>query len=165
MRKVLAVLFTFLAGTASAVSPVTLDQQSAKNDLQLLSAHVQDLARFAREHIEDVGLAAALKEFVDQPWKRSANGLHLWGVTTSGISWFDAGHPELVGLDVSAMSDLEGRLWAQMAVASATGSGEAQFQLLFPHPITSRAAKGLHSCFMLADGQRVLCAGAFLDPA
>ena len=41
-------------------------------------------------------LAKAPDDFKKKPWKRNANGLHVWGVTVSGMSWYDVGHPDLV---------------------------------------------------------------------
>ena len=81
------------------------------------------------------------------------------------MSWFDAGHPDVVGLRVSGMTDLEGRDWSRLAIESAQGSGERVFMLVYPHPQTMTAARSFHQCFLLADHQRVLCAGAFGDPA
>ena len=151
-----------------AASAATLDQiaeADAGADLALLETHVRDLLKLVRGHVAAVGLEQALKDFEDYPWKREANALHVWGITTSGVSWFDAGHPELVGLDASNMSDLEGRIWAEDAVRSALGKGDEVFIVVFPHPTTHQAATGLQSCFMLEDGQRTLCTGAFADPS
>lgn len=119
------------------------------------------LADLAEQRIAEIGLGGALEEFSDPPWTREANALYLWGITTGQVSWFDAGHPEVVGLDIGEMSDLRGRPWAELALASARGTGS--FVLLFPHPRTRRAAQSVHHCFMLEDGERVLCAGGFLS--
>jgi hypothetical protein len=142
-----------------------LHQRAAGADLGQLRADVEELADLARTHIAAIGLRQAVLDFSGAPWKRHANGLHLWGVTRSGMSWFDAGHPDIVGLDVAGMTDIEGRNWWRLAIASAEGSGEAVFKILFPHPESGRAAAGFHTCFLLDDQQRVLCAGAFEDPA
>ena len=151
------------AGAAPAVDD--LFGHAAGDDLGAVQSDVEALALLAREHILAVGMRQALLDFAAPPWKRRANGLHLWGVTRSGMSWFDAGHPDLVGLDVSGMTDIEGRNWWQLALSSAERSGEVSFKLLFPHPESGRAAEGLHTCFALDDQQRILCAGAFEDPA
>lgn len=150
-----------------ALSPVAaaeaLHARTAGADLDLVRSHVVELAELARRHIDEAGLETALEDFRNPPWLREANGLHLWGVTTAGVSWFDTGHPELVGIDVSNITDIEGRFWTQLAVASALETGEKVFLLLFPHPKTAKSAIGFHTCFMLEDGERVLCAGAFED--
>lgn len=140
-----------------------LSARAAGSDLELVRGDVVELADLARRHIREAGLDAALKDFLSAPWKREANGLHLWGVTTRGVSWFDTGHPELIGIDVSNITDIEGRFWTQLAEASARGTGEKVFLLLFPHPKTARSAVGYHTCFMLDDDERILCAGAFED--
>ncbi|WP_249689684.1 hypothetical protein [Stappia sp. WLB 29] len=137
--------------------------QAAGSDLERVRGDVVELADLARRHIDEAGLDAALKDFQSPPWLREANGLHLWGVTTAGVSWFDTGHPELVGIDVSNITDIEGRFWTQLAEASARGTGDKVFLLLFPHPRTARSAVGYHTCFMLDDDERILCAGAFED--
>jgi hypothetical protein len=137
--------------------------RAAGADLDLVRGDVVELADLARRHIDEAGLETALKDFLSAPWKRPANGLHLWGVTTDGVSWFDTGHPELIGIDVSNITDIEGRFWTQLAEASARGTGDKVFLLLFPHPRTARSAVGYHTCFMLGDGERILCAGAFED--
>jgi len=141
----------------------SLATRSAATDLATLREDVEALADLAEAHVWDVGLRQALVDFRTAPWRRDANALHVWGVTRAGVSWFDAGHPEVVGLDVSFMTDLEGRPWARLAVESADRTGESVFRLSYPHPETGRAAPSLHRCFALADGQRVLCAGAFVD--
>lgn len=140
-----------------------LATRAAGADLELVRGDVVELADLARRHIDEAGLDAALKDFQSPPWLREANGLHLWGVTTKGVSWFDTGHPELVGIDVSNITDIEGRFWTQLAEASARGTGDKVFLLLFPHPKTARSAVGYHTCFMLEDDERILCAGAFED--
>lgn len=150
-----------LASSTYAGGVDQLHARDAGADIALVAQDVAELRELAQRHLETVGLAQAILDFSAAPWKRQANGLHIWGVTRSGISWFDAGHPELVGLDVSQMSDLDGRMWASLAVQSAADG--ARFELLFPHPTTGRAATGVHSCFLLDDAQRVLCAGAFED--
>lgn len=141
----------------------SLHARAAGSDLEALQRDVTDLAALARRHVQAVGLDAALADFGAAPWKRDANGLHLWGVTADGLSWFDAGHPDLVGANVNNITDIEGRFWASLAKQSADGTGEAVFSLLFLHPRTGRSARGLHTCFFLQDGQRILCAGAFQD--
>jgi len=126
--------------------------------------HARTRVALAKVEIDARGVEAAMKAFRHAPWRRDANGMHLWGVTNAGLSWFDAGHPELEGLNVSEMSDLRGRNWARLAVASADGSGEKTFEITFPHPTFKSAARGLHNCFRVEESDRVLCAGAFLDP-
>lgn len=162
-----ACILAWFFANAAAGSPTALEigNADAKDDMIQLEQHVRNLRSLAQAHVADVGLAQALNDFKSHPWKRDANGLHVWGVTLSGMSWFDAGHPEIVGLDVSAMSDLEGRLWADLATLSALGSGDLIFRIVFPHPRTQQAATGLHGCFLLEDKERVLCAGGFEDPA
>jgi hypothetical protein len=162
--------FTFLALTIALFAPTAafsgvLDiyGRSAGDNLVQVGQDVHELAAAAEAHIDNVGLGAAIRDFQEDPWVREANGLHVWGVTVKGVSWFDAGHPELVGLQVNDMSDIEGRHWAEMAIDSATGAGPKTFEILYPHPRSGKAARGLHQCFMLKDGQRVLCAGAFQD--
>ncbi len=145
----------------AGLTPEELARQSAGDDLDALTQHVQSLAVMAQRHIEEVGLARALLDFRAHPWKREANGLHIWGVTVTGMSWFDAGHPEIIGLDVRYMADLTGKIWWPMSVASANGEGDAVFEILYPHPNSLRAARGRHTCFPLKDGQRLLCAGAY----
>jgi hypothetical protein len=155
-----------LCGAAPAAAGVTnLFERCAGSDLGRVRSDVEELAGLARQHIAAVGLRQAMQDFAGAPWKRHANGLHLWGVTRSGMSWFDAGHPDLVGLDVSGMTDIEGRNWWQLAIDSAQATGAVTFKLLFPHPESGRAAAGFHTCFLLDDQQRVLCAGAFADTA
>jgi hypothetical protein len=150
--------------TAPAMASILeLQSRSAGADLERIRADVDELVSLSRQHIEAVGLDVALRDFMRAPWARSANGLHLWGVTVDGISWFDAGHPDLVGLSVAGMADLEGRIWQALALASANGTGAVFFELLYPHPTTGQAARGLHRCFLLKDRQRVLCGGAFQD--
>lgn len=163
----------FLVTLAGAAFPVVgnsasgtikdLFEQDAGDDLDQLEADVVRLAALARTFIETEGLASALDNFKKKPWKRKANGLHIWGVTVSGMSWYDVGHPDLVGIDVSNITDIEGRYWARLARASADGSGQQVFSLLFPHPETGLSARGLHTCFLLKDGHRILCAGGFRD--
>jgi hypothetical protein len=159
-----ATLMVLLPPASADATIAALFERSAGNDLARIGTDVTQLAGLAQEHIGKVGLRQAMLDFVAAPWRRHANGLHLWGVTLSGISWFDAGHPDVVDLDVSGMTDIEGRNWWQLAIDSADGSGAPTFKLLFPHPETGRAALGLHTCFLLDDRQRVLCAGAFEDP-
>jgi hypothetical protein len=161
---VVVAAMVILPPASADASIVELYQQSAGSDLTRVGTQVVELSGLAQKHIQEVGLAQAMLDFAAAPWRRHANGLHLWGVTISGMSWFDAGHPDLVGLDVSGMTDIEGRNWWQLAVDSANGSGAATFEILYPHPDTGRAARGLHTCFLLEDQQRVLCAGAFVDP-
>ncbi|WP_067333447.1 hypothetical protein [Stappia indica] len=153
-----------LADTDPTVAAArTLAARDAGGDLELVRRDVVELAELARTHIGNKGLDTALKDFQSEPWVREANGLHLWGVTTKGVSWFDTGHPELIGIDVSNITDIEGRFWTQLAEASARSTGEKVFLLLFPHPKTARSAVGYHTCFMLEDDERILCAGAFED--
>lgn len=161
---IVATLMVLLPPASANASIAGLYQRSAGSDLAQVGSNVTELADLAQKHIAEAGLGKAMLDFAAAPWRRHANGLHLWGVTISGMSWFDAGHPDLVGLDVSGMTDIEGRNWWQLAVDSANGSGAATFEILYPHPDTGRAARGLHTCFMLEDRQRVLCAGAFEDP-
>lgn len=163
---VLAVTFSVGAlavARADTGAVAEIHGRSAGADLDAVRRDVRELAALAEKHIDDKGLREALSDFGDAPWVRDANGLHLWGVTVSGVSWFDTGHPELVGIDVSNITDIEGRFWAKLAVQSALGTGDKVFLLLFPHPKTGRSAVGFHSCFALEDGERVLCAGAFED--
>jgi hypothetical protein len=162
----LAAVAACVVAPGGAVGDVAhLFERAAGSDLSRVESDVEELAGLARAHLEAVGLGQAMVDFAAPPWRRHANGLHLWGVTRSGMSWFDAGHPDVVGLDVSGMTDIEGRNWWQLAIGSAEGSGAATFKLLFPHPESGRAALGMHTCFPLEDRQRVLCAGAFQDPA
>lgn len=173
VRIAMLAAFAVLPGAALADSDpqqqTTLDAaaalagRAAGSDLERVRGDVVELADLARRHIDEAGLDAALKDFLSPPWTREANGLHLWGVTTDGVSWFDTGHPELVGIDVSNITDIEGRFWTQLAEASASGTGDKVFLLLFPHPRTARSAAGYHTCFMLDDDERILCAGAFED--
>jgi hypothetical protein len=157
--------FGFGSGVAAqpAVSIDDLFARSAGDNLKQVCQDVEQMTELSQRYIKEKGLKQALIDFPHPPWKRSANGLHMWGVTLSGMSWFDAGHPDLVGLDVSGMTDIEGRNWWELAVASALGTGDSNFSIVFPHPKTARAATGYHSCFLLEDQQRVLCAGAFED--
>lgn len=173
VRIAMLAAFAVLPGAALADSDpqqqTTLDAaaalagRTAGSDLERVRGDVVELANLARRHIDEAGLDTALKDFLSPPWTREANGLHLWGVTTDGVSWFDTGHPELVGIDVSNITDIEGRFWTQLAEASARGTGDEVFLLLFPHPRTARSAAGYHTCFMLDDDKRILCAGAFED--
>ncbi|SDU07749.1 hypothetical protein [Stappia sp. ES.058] len=140
-----------------------LHARTAGLNSEALRRDVVELARLARRHVETEGLVVALDEFKRKPWKRQANGLHIWGVTMSGLSWYDVGHPDLVGIDVRNITDIEGRYWARLARESAEGSGARVFSLLFPHPETELSARSLHTCFLLKDGQRILCAGGFED--
>ena len=137
-----------------------LHERPAARTPEALERDVDARAILAERRLAAGDLATALEAFEAPPWRREANALHLWGVNTRGVSWFDAGHPAVVGLDVSEMTDLEGRNWWEMALASARGAGP--FSLLFPHPRSGHAARSIHRCFALADGQRVLCAGGFL---
>lgn len=152
------------ATDAPALSLGELATADAKDDLAVLETHVTGLLELARAHVDAVGLAQALADFDHPPWRRDANALHVWGLTLSGVHWYDAGHPELVGLNVTQMSDLEGVRWAELAVEAATGIGEPVFRIVYPHPSTHRAATGLQSCVLLTDGERALCTGAFEDP-
>jgi hypothetical protein len=164
-KAILSVAFGGLAIAAAHAGTIEqLHEMSAGHDMAELRKQVERLARLAKAEIKARGVEAAMKAFRHAPWRRDANGLHLWGVTNAGLSWFDAGHPELEGLNVSEMSDLHGRKWARLAVASADGSGEKTFEITFPHPTFKSAARGLHNCFRVKKSDRVLCAGAFLDP-
>lgn len=136
---------------------------AAGADLEALRTHVEALSELAEARLARGDVEQALREFREAPWRRTANGLHLWGVTEDGLSWFDAGHPELEGLNTSEMTDIEGRSWARLAWDSATGAGASTFMIVFPHPESQRPARGLHRCFLLADDQRALCAGGFED--
>jgi hypothetical protein len=133
------------------------------SDSQALEQDVTLLADLARWHIENVGDTQAIADFGAPPWTRQANGLHLWGVTRAGRSWFDAGHPNLVGINVSEATDIDGRYWSELARKSANGSGEKIFMIRYLHPVTRQSAFGYHTCFMLSDQVRILCAGAFED--
>lgn len=159
----IALLFCMAMPSLAFSGVLDIYGRSAGIDLKKIARDVDELARLAEAHIKNVGLGNAIRDFQDDPWIREANGLHLWGVTVTGTHWFDAGHPEFVGLQVSEMSDIQGRHWAKMAIDSANGDGRKLFEILFPHPRSGNAARGLHQCFMLADGQRALCAGAFQD--
>ncbi len=165
MRKFLLaiVISCHFSAMAGAATIEELHEMSAGNDVTQLTEHVRLLAQLAKTEIDAHGIEAVEDKFRETPWRRVANGLHLWGVTTRGVAWFDAGHPELEGLDVSEMSDLHGRSWSALAVASADGTGAEVFEITFPHPILKRAARGLHNCFRIRESDRVLCAGAFLD--
>jgi hypothetical protein len=165
LLSVLAALVVSAPGAPAAETIENLHASDSGSDLKELQKDVVRLATLARKHVGSVGLAEALGDFRNKPWKRKANGLHVWGVTVSGMSWYDVGHPDLVGIDVSNITDIEGRYWARLAKGSATGSGEKVFSLLFPHPETGLSARGLHTCFLLKDGQRILCAGGFEDAA
>lgn len=158
-----ALLLLLTAPTAAISGALDIYARSSGTDLNKIGQDVSELAALAEMHIENVGLGNAIGDFQKAPWIREANGLHLWGVTVTGTHWFDAGHPEFVGLKVNEMSDIRGRYWAKMVIDSATGTGPKVFEILFPHPRSGKAARGLHQCFMLADGQRALCAGAFQD--
>lgn len=147
-----------------AAEVAALHAERAEDDREAIREQIGRLAALARRRIAEVGLEAALGEFMADPWRRDANGLHLWGVTRTGVSWFDAGHPELVGLDVSEMSDIEGRNWSRLAWESGAGTGARVFDILFPHPMTQRSTRGLHECWLVGAGDRVLCAGGFADP-
>jgi hypothetical protein len=163
-KTVLTVMLAGLASVAARADTLeTLYQSSAGNDMGKLRQQVEVLAQLAKAEIDVQGIEAAKTAFRNAPWRRDANGLHLWGVTHAGVAWFDAGHPELERLVVSEMSDLNGLSWPQLALASADGSGEKTFEIIFPHPVLKRAAKSLHQCFPIKDSDRVLCAGAFLD--
>jgi hypothetical protein len=163
-KRFLALL---LAGTTCATAyagPLEeLHSAPGAKDLDALRVHVGKLAELAKAEVAAKGVEPAIRAFRSPPWKREANGLHMWGVTREGISWFDAGHPELEGLNVSEMSDMQGRNWSRLALESADGSGAKDFELIFPHPTRKNAAKGVHSCFQVEKSERVLCAGAFLD--
>lgn len=164
MRLAFVVLAIIFASPTPAISGLLdLHGRSAGTDIERIAEDVRELAALAEAHIDEVGLGKAVRDFQEEPWIREANGLHLWGVTVGGTHWFDAGHPEFVGLQVSEMSDIEGRYWAKMVIDSATGTGPKLFEILFPHPRSGKAARGFHQCFMLDDGQRALCAGAFQD--
>jgi hypothetical protein len=166
MHSAKAIAIIILAGLASAAhagTVETLHQATAGNDIGKLRSQVEDMAKLAKAEIQAKGEQAAIESFRASPWRRDANGLHLWGVTTEGVSWFDAGHPELEGLNVSEMSDMYGRNWSQLALSSADGTGDKTFEIIFPHPTLKIAARGLHNCFFINDSDRILCAGAFLD--
>ncbi|WP_425087467.1 hypothetical protein [Stappia sp.] len=163
LLSVLVTLAVSAKDTSAAETIEDLYARDSQVDLEDLQKDVVRLATLARRHIDAVGLAEALTDFRQKPWKRKANGLHVWGVTVSGMSWYDVGHPDLVGIDVSNITDIEGRYWARLARESADGSGAKVFSLLFPHPETGLSARGLHTCFLLKDGQRILCAGGFED--
>lgn len=165
LLSVLATLAVSASGVPAAETIERLHARDSGSELEELQKDVVRLATLARKHIDAVGLAKALGDFKRTPWKRKANGLHVWGVTVSGMSWYDVGHPDLVGIDVSNITDIEGRYWARLAKGSADGSGKKVFSLLFPHPETGLSARGLHTCFLLKDGQRILCAGGFEDVA
>ena len=163
-KTVLTVMLAGLASVAARAETLeALYQSSAGNDMGKLRQQVEVLAQLAQAEIDAQGIETAKTAFRNAPWRRNANGLHLWGVTRTGVAWFDAGHPELERLVVSEMSDLNGLSWPQLALASADGSGEKTFEIIFPHPVLKRAAKSLHQCFPIKDSDRVLCAGAFLD--
>lgn len=159
---IVAALLT-ASSTQAFSSVLDIYKRSAGTDIEKIGQDVRDLSTLAAAHIDEVGLGVAIRDFQTKPWIREANGLHLWGVTVDGVHWFDAGHPEFVGLQVSEMSDILGRRWASTIIASATGTGPKRFEILFPHPQSGKAARGFHECFMLEDGQRALCAGAFQD--
>jgi len=163
MSPIVAALL-LVATDARAMTLAELAEADAKDDLVVLETHVTGLLELAYAHVEEVGLAKALADFDNAPWRRDANALHVWGVTLSGVHWYDAGHPELVGLNVTQMSDLEGVRWAELAVEAATGAGDPVFRIVYPHPSSLRAATGLQSCVLLKDGERALCTGAFEDP-
>ncbi len=164
LRMVFTALALCLTAPVTASSGV-LDVygRSSGTDLEMIGRDVNELATLAEAHIENVGLGNAIRDFRKDPWMRPANALHLWGVTVDGMHWFDAGHPEFVGLEVIEMGDIEGRHWARMAIDAASGTGPRMFEILFPHPSSGRAARNLNQCFMLEDGRRLLCASAFED--
>jgi hypothetical protein len=119
----LAAVAACVVAPGGAVGDVAhLFERAAGSDLSRVESDVEELAGLARAHLEAVGLGQAMVDFAAPPWRRHANGLHLWGVTRSGMSWFDAGHPDVVGLDVSGMTDIEGRNWWQLAIGSAEGN-------------------------------------------
>lgn len=163
-KTVLAVMLAGLASVAARADTIEkLYESSAGNDMDKLRQQVEELAQLAKAEIGAQGIEAAKTAFRKAPWRRDANELHLWGVTSTGIAWFHAGHPELERLVVSEMSDLNGLSWPQLALASANGSGAKTFEITFPHPVRKIAARSLHQCFPVKASDRVLCAGAFLD--
>ena len=163
-KTLLAVMLAGLASVGARASTIeTLYQSSAGTDMGKLKQQVEELATLAKAEIDAHGLEAAKTVFRNPPWRRDANGLHLWGVSSTGVAWFHAGHPELERLVVSEMSDLNGLSWSQLALASANRSGEKTFEITFPHPVLKRAAKSLHQCFPIKNSDRVLCAGAYVD--
>jgi hypothetical protein len=63
-----------------------LYQHSAGGDLQQVRRNVERLAELSSAHIAEKGLKQAIIDFQSAPWKRNANGLHIWGVTLNGMS-------------------------------------------------------------------------------
>lgn len=163
-KRFLGLLLAGMACATAEAGPVDeLHAAAAGNDMDKLRMQVEQLAVLAKAEIAAKGVHRALGSFRSPPWKREANGLHMWGVNKDGLSWFDAGHPELEGLNVSEMSDMQGRNWSRLAIDSAAGTGEKFFEITFPHPVLKHAATGVHTCFPVENSERVLCAGAFLD--
>ncbi|MEZ5930945.1 MAG: hypothetical protein R3F54_03170 [Alphaproteobacteria bacterium] len=142
LRCVILALMIVLATPMAAMSSVLdIYNRFAGEDLARVRQDVHELAAAAEADIDNVGLGNAIVDFQKEPWRRKANGLHIWGVKVDGMSWFDAGHPELVGLQVGEMRDIEGRHWADMAIQSTTGTGPRTFEILYPHPRSGKAAR------------------------
>jgi hypothetical protein len=161
---ILAVMLAVLANAPCHASTIdALYKTTAGSDVAKLRQQVAELARLVEAEIEAQGVDAAITAFRQPPWRRQANGFHIWGVTRTGVDWFDTAFPEFEGLVVSDMSDLNGRNAYKLALASADGSGEKAFETHFLHPVLKTAAKGVEQCFPLKDGRRIVCAGAFLD--
>lgn len=160
----LAVILAALAGTVVRAGTLDeLNRTAAAHDMAELRQQVEEFARLVNAEVGAQGVEAATEAFRTPLWRRQANGFHIWGVTTTGTDWLDTSYPEFENLVISEMSDLNGRYFAELALASAYGSGEKTFEVTFPHPSLKIVARGLEQCFPIKDSDRVLCAGAFLD--
>jgi hypothetical protein len=87
----------------------------------------------------------------------------MCGIAANGITWADGGFPELVGVDFTTLSDLNGIPFGKDVVEKTPKGPEGQeLTLHFLNPKTQKAAES-HGYCLRPDAGNIICAWSETD--
>jgi cytochrome c len=123
---------------------------------------VQALVERAAEHIREYGRQQAFADF-NRPDGGFVDGeLFIFCNDASGVQLANGGNPKMVGKNMSAVRDADGKLPARELYRIAQTKGQGWFEFLWPNP-----AKGLveqKAAFVVRIDDQTICASGYYKP-
>jgi cytochrome c len=150
MTRVLLAGLLAVALFAVATTPVCAGSQE----------EVQALVERAADHIRVRGRTQAFADFSRPDGGFVDGDLYVFCFDTTGVSLAHGGNPKLVGKNLSAVRDAEGKLTSLELIRVAQTKGQGWYEYLWPNSVSGRVERKV-TYVMRIDDQTICASGYY----